>query len=193
MLLKSLRSIRVVFVLVISSLAFIYFIPGGRDGLDRAIAGELPRFSRTSSPSDRTSSINDHPNTPNPEQPKLEDPKAVAPAENPAAAQVAESEAQQKVADNLGPWLVSQGITSDVTPIITIADSKYLRALHSLQRRLQQWDRGQHLVVLCLDAACAEDESFRGYPSFIEAKDHKEVMHYIGLLKVRLVPHSYAI
>jgi hypothetical protein len=186
MLLKSLRSIRVAFVLAIFFLAFIYYIPGGRNRLDRVIAGKLPQFSLPSPPSDRVSSIKDHPNTSKPEQPKPDDPKPspeiLAPAESPATAKVAE--AQQNAADNLGSWLTSQGITPDITPIITIADSKYLRALHSLQRRLEQWGRGQHLVVLCLDAACAEDKSFRGFPSFIEAEDHKAVMHSIGLLKV---------
>jgi hypothetical protein len=82
----------------------------------------------------------------------------------------------------LDVWLQSQGITSDRTPIVTIGDAKYLRALHSLQRRLQLWNRGQDLVVLCLDTECAQDSALDGYPYLME--DDQEVMHSIALIKV---------
>src|SRR2546421_3673722 len=84
----------------------------------------------------------------------------------------------------LGAWLKSRGITADITPIVTIGDSKYLRVLHSLQHRLELWGRGQDLVVLCLDAACAEDKALRGYPGYVQ--DDEKVMHSVALLKVRL-------
>ena len=81
-----------------------------------------------------------------------------------------------------GTWLKSRGITSDVTPIVTIADSKYLRVLHSLRSRLETWGYGLHLVVLCLDAACVHDEALHGYAGFMQ--DGGQVMHSVALLKV---------
>jgi hypothetical protein len=72
---------------------------------------------------------------------------------------------------NIGTWLQSQGVATSSTPIVTIADSKYIRALHSVQNYLEKWGRGQDLVVLCLDTGCVEDKTFNGYPTLVDGDE----------------------
>jgi hypothetical protein len=95
----------------------------------------------------------------------------------PATATATATQFQQGSA--LIAWLQLQGITPDRTPIVTIADSKYLRPLHSLKQHLEQWGRAQDLVTLCLDWECAKDPTFHGYPGFL-----KDGEQSVALLKV---------
>jgi hypothetical protein len=65
---------------------------------------------------------------------------------------------------------------------VTIADSKYIFPLHHLQKRLDKFGYGQDLVVLCLDDACAEDESFHGWAVHLDPAE--QVMYQVASMKV---------
>jgi hypothetical protein len=79
-------------------------------------------------------------------------------------------------------WMESIGITSKQIPLITIADSKYTRALRNLKGRLDKWNRGSDLVVICLDLACAEEESFARYTGYTDSSG--EPMKHVAMIKV---------
>lgn len=82
-------------------------------------------------------------------------------------------------------WIKSSGISSERIPLISIADSKYIQALRSLKARLDRWGRGSDFIVICLDTACTEENSFKGYGGYIH-KDGK-VMDSVALIKVRFL------
>ena len=96
-------------------------------------------------------------------------------------------------------WMESTGITTKRVPLITIADSKYTRAIRNLKARLEKWGRGSDLIVICLDLACAEEESFRGYGGYVDGNG--EPMEHVALIKVQsarlkflamvLISHSF--
>ncbi len=79
-------------------------------------------------------------------------------------------------------WMQSSGITPDRIPLISIADSKYIQALRNIKSRLDKWDRGSDLVVICLEIACTREDSFKGYGGYI-SQDGK-VMYNVALIKV---------
>lgn len=79
-------------------------------------------------------------------------------------------------------WMRSVGVTRKRVPLVTIADSKYTYALRNLKVRLDKWDRGSDLVVICLDHACAEEDSFAGYRGYIGSSG--DPMKHVALIKV---------
>jgi hypothetical protein len=147
-------STRVWLLCLIIWLPFLYFFISGRYKLSQLNIGKFGRFPWTSADFE-TPPLGEH-GVPSPENSNNE--------------------------FQLSTWLKSRGITPDVIPVITISDSKYLRAMHSLRSRLEIWGYGQNLVVLCLDVACAEDKTLNGYPGYMQ--DDEKVMHSVASLKV---------
>jgi hypothetical protein len=198
MLLKRFRSTRTWLLFGIFVAALVFSIPAVRYNLESVFANGLSGFSYTGSGVDWHSQDKGHQKG-HPDDgdhhsiAAIEDEHpdviaATAAASTPIPASDATSSAATATATQfrqgsaLVAWLQLQGFTSDRTPIVTIADSKYLRALHSLKQRLEQWGRGQDLVALCLDWDCAKDPTFHGYPGFVT--DDKELQQSVALLKV---------
>ncbi|KAI3395632.1 hypothetical protein diail_1070 [Diaporthe ilicicola] len=84
---------------------------------------------------------------------------------------------------SLHTWLMKRGLMPGrAVPIVTIADSSYLHVLHAMQQRLGKWGYDHELIVLCLDAACAEDtELLNPYPGYLLGND--AAMHAVALFK----------
>ena len=66
-------------------------------------------------------------------------------------------------------------------PLIRIADSKYTHALRNLKARLDKWNRGSDLVVICLDYICADEDSFAGYRGYVDLSEGP--MKHVALIK----------
>ena len=63
-------------------------------------------------------------------------------------------------------WL-SARVPGDRVPFITIGDYQYVHALRNFRHRLDQWEYGQDLVVICLDRLCMDARGFHAYPGYI--------------------------
>lgn len=99
----------------------------------------------------------------------------------------ANDETDTSVPLSLHKWLMRRGLMpGKAVPVVTIADSSYLNALHATQQRLGKWGYDHQLIVLCLDEACAEDtELLNPYPGFLLGNDAP--MHSVALFKVCLL------
>jgi hypothetical protein len=77
-------------------------------------------------------------------------------------------------------WL-SDRISVDRVPFITIGDGKYVHALRNFRDRLDQWGYGDDFVVICLDECCADARGYHAYPYFIGES--------VAFIKVRFSDH----